>query len=122
MNDHWISLGVLALVVILGVVFTLRSGAKRKAVLAKLQAGATILDVRTSSEFQAAHYPGAKNIPVQNLSSKFDKVGPKNKPVVVYCASGARAASATAMLKAAGFSDVINAGGLAGMPKTEGVS
>ncbi len=119
MNDHIISLVVLALVIILGVLFTLRSGAKRKAVLKKLQEGATVLDVRTASEYQAAHYPGAKNIPVQNLSAKLDKVGPKNKPVVVYCASGARAASAAAMLRSSGFTDVINAGGLAGMPKTE---
>ena len=37
--------------------------------------------------------------------------------VVVYCASGARSAQAASILKAAGFTDVTNAGGLANMPR-----
>ena len=36
----------------------------------------------------------------------------KARPVVVYCASGARSAKATAELGAAGYSNVVNGGGL----------
>jgi rhodanese-related sulfurtransferase len=80
----------------------------------KLEAGATVLDVRTPQEFRGGAYPGAKNIPVQELASRLEEV-PKGKPVVVYCASGMRSASAARVLAQAGF-DVVNAGGLAHMP------
>jgi phage shock protein E len=35
---------------------------------------------------------------------------------VLYCASGARSAQAARMLKQAGFTEVVNAGGLDDMP------
>lgn len=41
---------------------------------------------------------------------------PKDRPVVLYCASGARNSSAARAMKQAGYLDVINAGGLADMP------
>lgn len=82
----------------------------------KILAGATVIDVRTVDEYEDEHYPGAKNIPVGLLPSRMDEIGPKDRPVVVYCASGARSAVAQAMLKAKGFVDVTNAGGLEDMP------
>jgi hypothetical protein len=42
---------------------------------------------------------------------------PKDKPIVLYCASGARSAQAARILKRAGFTDVINAGSLVSMPR-----
>jgi phage shock protein E len=42
---------------------------------------------------------------------------PKDKPIVLFCASGARSGKGSRMLKQAGFTDVINAGGLNDMPK-----
>jgi phage shock protein E len=36
---------------------------------------------------------------------------------VLYCASGARSGRAVQLLKQAGFTDVVNAGGLADMPR-----
>lgn len=81
----------------------------------KLEAGATVLDVRTPQEFRGGAYPGARNIPVQELSTRLSEV-PKGKPVVVYCASGMRSASAARVLAQAGF-DVVNAGGLGHMPR-----
>jgi rhodanese-related sulfurtransferase len=81
----------------------------------KLEAGATVLDVRTPQEFRGGAYPGARNIPVQELSARLTEV-PKGKPVVVYCASGMRSASAARVLAQAGF-DVVNAGGLGHMPR-----
>lgn len=82
----------------------------------KLLAGATVIDVRTVAEYEDDHFPGAKNIPVDILPSRMGEVGPKDRPVVVYCASGGRSAIARAMLKANGFADVTDAGGFANMP------
>jgi len=86
-------------------------------VLAKIQAGAAIIDVRSPDEFADGAYPKARNIPVNQLPNRFSEVGPKDKPVVVYCASGGRSAVAAQILKANGFADVTNAGGLEDMPE-----
>ncbi|OHE65350.1 MAG: sulfurtransferase [Treponema sp. GWB1_62_6] len=89
-------------------------------VLEKIKAGARIVDVRTEDEFADGAYPGAINVPVGVLQSKMAGLEPKDIPVVVYCASGARSAMAARMLKAAGWVDVINAGGMDDMPDAEG--
>ena len=82
----------------------------------KLESGAIIVDVRTPDEFRDGAYPGAKNIPLSDLGSRLGEI-PKDRPVVLYCASGARSSSAARAMKQAGYSDVINAGGLADMPR-----
>jgi phage shock protein E len=81
----------------------------------KIDAGATIIDVRTPEEFRDGAYPGAINIPVSSLGARLGEI-PKSKPVVLYCASGARSSSAARAMKQAGFADVVNAGGLGDMP------
>ncbi len=82
----------------------------------KLESGAMIVDVRTPDEFRDGAYPGAKNIPLSDLGRRLAEI-PKNRPVVLYCASGARSSSAARAMKQAGYADVINAGGLADMPR-----
>ena len=86
-------------------------------ILAKIQAGAAVVDVRSPDEFADGAYPGARNIPVNALANRVAEIGPKDKPVVVYCASGGRSAVAQQILKANGFTDVTNAGGLEDMPE-----
>jgi len=81
----------------------------------KLAAGATIVDVRSPAEFRGGAYRGAINVPLQELSAKLGRI-PKNRPVVVYCASGSRSAMAARALKKAGYADVSNAGGLHHLP------
>jgi rhodanese-related sulfurtransferase len=75
--------------------------------------GASIVDVRTQGEFEAGHIASAINVPVdqiQQASAGWDK----NRPVVVYCASGARSADAVAYLASAGFRKVYDlTGGVA---------
>ncbi len=68
-----------------------------------VQHGARLVDVRTHAEFSRGHLEGALNIPVQELASRVSEVGSKDVPVVVYCASGVRSASARSILKNAGF-------------------
>ena len=82
----------------------------------KIESGALVVDVRSKKEFDAMHYPNAVNIPVDQVQQRITEFGNKNKPLVVYCASGVRSAFAAKVLKSAGYSDVINAGGLDDMP------
>ena len=67
-----------------------------------LQRGATILDVRSPAEFAGGHVEGARNIPVDEIESRLSEI-PRDKTVVVYCASGRRSASAAAVLARAGY-------------------
>jgi phage shock protein E len=75
-------------------------------------AGARLVDVRTPSEFAARHIEGAVNIPVDALGASLKKVGPRDRPVVLYCASGARSALAARVLKQNGFKTVRNLGAM----------
>jgi len=81
----------------------------------KLESGAIIVDVRTPEEFRDGAYPGAKNIPLSDLGRRLGEI-PKDKPVILYCASGVRSSSAAQAMKQAGYADVTNAGGLGDMP------
>ncbi len=78
----------------------------------KIAAGARVVDVRTVAEFRDGAYPGAINIPLSLIPLKMKELEPKDKPIVLYCASGARSGQAARLLSAAGFIDVVNAGGL----------
>lgn len=73
-------------------------------------AGAAFIDVRSPEEFDAEHLPGARNIPVDQLDKRLAEVGPKDKPVVVYCRSGSRSARAANLLASAGFKEVYDLG------------
>ncbi len=75
----------------------------------KVAAGAQLVDVRSEAEFRGGGIPGAKNIPVQSLSRRLGELD-RQKPVVVYCASGMRSASAASLLKRSGFAEVHDLG------------
>jgi phage shock protein E len=83
----------------------------------KIAAGARIVDVRSPAEFKDGAYPGAVNIPLPLLPLKMSELGPREAPIVLYCASGARSGQGMRFLKQNGFTDVINAGGLDDMPE-----
>lgn len=83
----------------------------------KIKAGAKVVDVRTTEEFNEEHYPKALNIPVDQIRQRLVEFGEKSASIVVYCATGSRSAFAARMLKSAGYTDVINAGGLEDMPQ-----
>ena len=79
--------------------------------------GALVVDVRSPMEYNMGHFPDAKNIPITELQRRVDEVGPKDQPIVVYCASGARSETARNFLKSMGYDNVVNAGGLSNMPR-----
>lgn len=79
--------------------------------------GAVVLDVRTVEEFEDGALTGATNIPLGDLGSRLAEVeklaaADRAKPIVVYCRSGARATQAKQQLEAAGYTRVVNGGGL----------
>ncbi len=82
----------------------------------KIDQGATVVDVRTPEEFRDGFYAGALNIPLHDLARRLGEI-PKDKAVILYCASGARSAMGARLLKQAGYRDVTNAGGLYDMPQ-----
>ena len=65
----------------------------------------SLVDVRNPGEFRGGHLPGAVNIPLGSLFERLREV-PRDRPVVVHCQSGSRAAIAASVLKASGISDV----------------
>ncbi|WCL49000.1 rhodanese-like domain-containing protein [Leptospira sp. GIMC2001] len=77
----------------------------------QIKNGAFVLDVRTVSEYNSGSYPNSVNIPLDAVSTRLSEI-PKDKCIVVYCASGGRSASARDILLRFGYKDVINAGGL----------
>ncbi|MCB9653382.1 MAG: rhodanese-like domain-containing protein [Deltaproteobacteria bacterium] len=77
-----------------------------------VEAGAILVDVRTTQEFAAGHIPGAIHIPVHEIERRSNELGAKDKPIVVYCRSGNRSASATRMLKARGFTQIYDLGAM----------
>lgn len=78
-------------------------------------AGATILDVRGAAEYAGAHLPGAINIAHTRLGTRLDEL-PADRPVAVYCRTGARASAAASFLETSGYDVRFVDGELAGWP------
>lgn len=79
-----------------------------------------LIDVRTPAEYAGGHIPNAINIPVDSLQSQLSEI-PQGQPVVVYCRSGNRSATASQILAEAGYSEIYDMGGIiawsaAGLP------
>ena len=70
---------------------------------------AVFVDVRSAAEFALGNAPGSINIPLNELPSRLAEL-PKDRDVVVFCASGSRSGMAKMMLKTKGFAKVHNAG------------
>ncbi|WP_085370133.1 FAD-dependent oxidoreductase [Leifsonia sp. NCR5] len=75
---------------------------------AALDAGATLVDVRTAGEHAAGSIPGAVNIPVDELRNRFAEL--PAGPIVVHCQVGQRGHTAARILDQHGF-DVVNLDG-----------
>jgi rhodanese-related sulfurtransferase len=67
---------------------------------------AVLIDVCEPAEFAAGHAVGARNVPLASLEGAKGLPGNKGLPVVVMCATGARASRAAAQLRKAGYSNV----------------
>lgn len=69
--------------------------------------GAILVDVREAHEWRAGHAPQARHIPLRELEGKVTQL-PKDKTLIVACASGMRSQTASRRLVKAGFPRVLN--------------
>jgi phage shock protein E len=107
-SEIWMIVAALA---VLGFFFFNRMGKTSAAdARALVKDGAQLVDVRTEAEFAQGHLPGALNIPVQVLDRRMRELGAKDKPLVLYCRSGARSGRAKRMLEQAGYTKVYDIG------------
>lgn len=67
--------------------------------------GATVLDVRTSSEYNAGHIPGAELVEEGTYETALANAD-RNKEYVVYCATGNRSSVVVDWMKANGFKNI----------------
>ena len=66
-----------------------------------------LVDVRRIDEYRDGHIAGALNIPVEQLAERYTALGvPRDREIVLYCASGRRAARAQELLEARGYDHV----------------
>ena len=70
-----------------------------------------LIDVCEPAEFAAGHPVGSKNVPLGSLEGA--KALPSNKatPIIVTCASGARASRAVAVLRKQGYEKAVSLAG-----------
>jgi molybdopterin/thiamine biosynthesis adenylyltransferase/rhodanese-related sulfurtransferase len=86
-----------------------------------IDAGAALIDTREIHEWKAGHLAGATLIPPIEVADRIGQVVPdKSKPVVVYCAAGARSMRAAILMAQLGYQDVSSMAGGIGRWKAEG--
>ena len=64
-----------------------------------------VVDVRGDGEWKAGHLPGSLHLPLGELDGRLGEL-PRDRPVIVHCQTGARAAMAASLLRARGFREV----------------
>ena len=70
-----------------------------------------LIDVCEPAEFAAGHAAGARNVPLGKLEGAKELPSNKALPLVVLCASGARASRAAALLRKAGHEKAVSLAG-----------
>ena len=71
------------------------------------------IDVRSAEEYNTEHVAAAANIPYTEIGGRIGEVtGDKDALIYVYCRSGRRSGIAQNTLKEAGYTNVVNLGGL----------
>jgi len=80
---------------------------------------AIFVDVREDAEFKNGHIMGAKHIPISNFDKRISELEKsKDKPMIVYCATGSRASRAAGKLRKKEFESIYTlAGGMSGWEK-----
>lgn len=84
--------------------------------MARVQAGAGLIDVRLAGEFQRANLKGSINIPLTQLRQKVDSLDVE-RPYIVYCDTGRRSGAAAFLLSERGFNVALLKDGLSAWRK-----
>ena len=74
-----------------------------------LQQGAQLVDVRSSAEFAQGALPNAINLPLQSIMAADNFIN-RDKPVILYCITGARSSTAKSYLTQMGYKAVYDLG------------
>lgn len=84
-------------------------GIDNQGITPELLRNASIIDVRSSQEFQQGHAAGTINIPLQNLDQNMEKLRQLPQPIVTCCVSGNRSGMAARQLRTKGL-EALNGG------------
>ena len=79
--------------------------------VADLPPDAALLDVRENDEWEAGHAPGARHLPMSELTGRLDEL-PDDDPLYVVCRAGGRSARVVAYLAGQGYPAVNVDGGM----------
>ncbi len=74
-----------------------------------------LIDVRTPSEFADGHIPTAINIDHRQIAAQLQN-GDRTQTIVLYCRTGVRSSRAEASLRAIGYTEIVNFGGVVDWP------
>jgi len=73
---------------------------------------ALVVDVREQAEYAQSHILNARLLALSQIEAKMGDIDKfKDKPVILYCATGNRSNSAASILRKGGFSKVFNLSG-----------
>ena len=77
------------------------------------ETGYIILDVRTVSEYESGHIPGAICIPNETIgTAEIPELPDKDQLILVYCRSGNRSKQDSTKLAALGYTNIVEFGGI----------
>lgn len=99
---------------------SLGSKVKAEQALDLVRDGATLLDVRESSEWKSGHAPGAIHVALGNIDQAPRRLH-QGRPIVVVCASGMRSRTAAKHLRGLGFDAASLTGGIGAWQRAGGV-
>jgi len=98
---------------------SLGSKIKAERALELVRGGASLLDVRESSEWKSGHAPGAVHVALGDIDKAPRRLR-QGRPVVVMCASGMRSRTAAKHLRALGWDAASLSGGMVAWQRAGG--
>jgi len=119
--NHPYLIAATALVALVAIVLEIRQASRGSSGVGPTEAvllanqGALLLDVRSDEAYAEGHIIDARHIKGPDLEASLDSLKKyREKPIVVYCDSGATSGSAARIMKGKGFTKVLSLkGGLA---------
>jgi len=69
--------------------------------------GVQLIDVREPWEFEEAHIPGCRLLPVGEVPARMGEID-KGTPAIIYCRSGGRSGKIVTLLREAGYEKALN--------------
>lgn len=84
--------------------------AEELAVIMGKEKNISILDVRKNTEYDSEHIEGAKNIPLDNINNMMENLNSQDT-AYVHCAGGYRSMIFTSIMRARGFSNLVDVNG-----------